>query len=96
MHTTVQHDPYRASEEVLNAITHGIGCLLSIAGLVILVEGAASLGDALKIVCFSVYGASLIVLYAASTLFHGFANHRLVTRLQIFDHAAIYLLIAGS
>ncbi len=83
--------------EILNSITHGIGVLLSIAGLVILVVFAATTtGDAWKIVSFSIYGASLITLFTASTLYHSFRNKRIKHFLNIFDHAAIYILIAGT
>lgn len=84
--------------EILNSITHGIGVLLSIAGLVLLLVFAATTGygDAWKFVSFSVYGASLIVLFTASTLYHGIQNRRIKGFLNIFDHAAIFVLIAGT
>lgn len=84
--------------EILNSITHGIGVLLSIAGLVLLLVFAATTGygDAWKYVSFSVYGASLIVLFSASTLYHGIQNRRIKGFLNLFDHAAIFVLIAGT
>lgn len=81
--------------ERFNALTHLIGLLASIAGLVVLVVLAAQQGDPWKIVSFSLYGAMLILLYGFSTLYHC-ARGRLKAVLQKFDHAAIYLLIAGS
>ncbi len=85
-------------DEILNSITHGIGVLLSIAGLVLLLVFAATTGygDAWKFVSFSIYGASLIVLFTASTLYHGIQNKRIKKFLNIFDHAAIFVLIAGT
>lgn len=83
-------------EEIANSITHGIGFLLSIAGLVVLVVSASYEGDPWKIVSFSVYGASLVILYLASTSYHSFHSPRLKHVLRIIDHCAIYLLIAGT
>ncbi len=85
-------------DELLNSITHGIGVLLSIAGLVLLVVFASirPYGDVWKIVSFSIYGASLINLYVASTLYHSYQNPRVKNFLNLFDHAAIYVLIAGT
>ncbi len=85
-------------DEILNSITHGVGVLLSIAALVILVVFAAGspAGDAWKIVSFSIYGASLIAMFTASTLYHAFRNKRIKAFLNVFDHASIYVLIAGT
>lgn len=83
-------------EELANTITHGIGVAFSIVGLVLLVVRAAMYGDAWEIVSFSIYGASLILLYSASTLYHGFRSPRIKNAMRIFDHSAIYLLIAGT
>lgn len=84
--------------EILNSITHGIGVLLSIAGLVILVvfASATQYGDVWKIVSFSIYGFSLILLFTASTLYHSVLNKRIKAFLNIFDHAAVFILIAGT
>ncbi len=87
---------YEVKEEILNVISHGIGLLLSIAALVLLVVFASLEGTTWHIVSFSVYGASLIVLYSASTLYHYVQHPELRRRLNIFDHAAIYILIAGT
>jgi hemolysin III len=83
-------------EEIANAITHGIGLLLSIAGFVVLLVLAALRGTAWHVVACSVYGATLICLYTASTLYHAVISPRVKRALRIFDHSAIYLLIAGT
>jgi hemolysin III len=85
-----------SAEELANTVTHGIGLLLSITGLVILIVLAAMRGNALRIAGCAVYGATLVCLYAASTLYHGISASRWKRALKIFDHSAIYLLIAGT
>lgn len=87
---------YSKAEEIMNAVTHGIGIALSIAGLVILVVFAAIYGDAWKVVASAIYGASMIVLYTASTLYHSFSKTKAAKKLNMFDHISIYYLIAGS
>jgi len=83
-------------EEIANSITHGIGAGLSIAALVILAVLASRRGDAWRIVSFSIYGATLILLYLSSTLYHSFVNSKIKNFFRILDHSAIYLLIAGT
>ncbi len=85
-------------DELLNSITHGMGVLLSIAALVLLVVFASirPYGDVWKIVSFAVYGTSLIIMYTASTLYHSYQNRKIKEFLNLFDHAAIYVLIAGT
>jgi hemolysin III len=83
-------------EEIANSITHGIGALLSVAGLVVLVVLAAVRADAWAVVSTAIYGATLIMLYTCSTLYHGVRSARAKRLLRKFDHAAIYLLIAGT
>jgi len=83
-------------EEIANSITHGIGAGLSIAALVILVVLASRRGDAWRIVSFSIYGATLFLLYLSSTLYHSFVNPKIKNIFRILDHSAIYLLIAGT
>ncbi len=84
-------------EEWINSATHGIGALLSVVGTVALIAGASQLGgDVWKIVSFSVFGASLILLYMASALYHGARHPRLKTAFKTLDHCAIFLLIAGT
>lgn len=85
-----------SAEELANTITHGIGLALSIAGFVVLLVLAAVRGSPRHIVSCAVYGATLVCLYAASTLYHGIPSPRRKRALRIFDHCAIYLLIAGT
>lgn len=92
----VHYSEYSAAEELANAITHGIGVALSVAGLVILLIMAINTGDPWRIASFTVYGVSLICMYLASTLYHSIRNPRAKYLLKIFDHCAIYLLIAGT
>ena len=88
--------PYPKTEEILNVITHGLGFLLSLAALTLLVVYASIEGNAWHIVSFSVYGISLVTLYLASTLFHMSRKQKLRNILNVFDHSAIYFLIAGT
>jgi len=83
-------------EEIANSITHGIGAGLSIAALVILTVLASRRGDAWRIVSFSIYGATLVLLYLSSTLYHIFLSLKIKNIFRILDHSAIYLLIAGT
>lgn len=83
-------------EELANSITHGIGVLLSIAALTLLVIFASIYGDVWRIVSFSIYGSSLIILYTASTLYHSFRSEKVKHFFKIMDHSSIYLLIAGT
>ncbi len=83
-------------EEVANCVTHGLGLALSLAGLVALILLAWPGGDAWLVVSCAVYGASLVTLYLASTLYHGARTPRAKSLLQALDHCGIYILIAGS
>jgi hemolysin III len=96
MNTQIKVTFYPPLEEKLNVISHGIGFLLSIAALVLLVVYASMYGSVWHVVSYSIYGGSLILLYLASTLYHSTKKPKLRGRLQIFDHAAIYVLIAGT
>ena len=87
---------YSPIEEKINIISHAIGFILSIVALILLVTHANLHGDVWHIVSFSIFGASLIILYAASTFYHNAKKPELRNRLKIIDHAAIYVLIAGS
>jgi hemolysin III len=87
---------YSFGEEVANAVTHGIGALLSIAALVIMVAFAVLVGDAWLVTSVSIYGATLILLYTSSTLYHATAVPAAKNVLQKIDHATIFLLIAGT
>jgi len=87
---------YTLGEEIASSITHGIGAGLAIAALVILIVRAVRHSDAQSVVAVSVYGASLILLYLMSTLYHAITNHRAKTVFKVLDHSCIYLLIAGT
>lgn len=90
------HKSYSLDEEIANAITHGIGTGLSVAGLTLLVVLATLYGDVWRIVSFSIYGSTLILLHLASTLYHSFQHLRVKQVFKIIDHGSIYLLIAGT
>ena len=83
-------------EEVANSISHGIGTLLSASALMLLVTLASYNKNPWQIVSFSIYGTSLFVLYLSSTLYHSFTDKKLKEFFHRMDHAAIYLLIAGT
>lgn len=83
-------------EELANSVTHGIGMVLSIVGLAVLVTVAVLRGTAWHIVSCAIYGATLVLLYTASTLYHSFQQEKIKKIFRIFDHCAIYLLIAGT
>ena len=85
---------YSPAEERLNIVTHFLGLVLSVIGLVLLLMRAA--GSSLHVVSVAIYGVSLIVLYAASTIYHGATHPTRRMRLRTVDHAAIYVLIAGT
>ena len=88
---------YSTSEEIANAVTHGVAALLSIAGLAILVGFAVAYSGApTGITAVSVFGASMIFLYVASTLYHAIPNPKAKQILQRLDHSMIFVLIAGS
>ncbi|WP_114767247.1 PAQR family membrane homeostasis protein TrhA [Vibrio rhodolitus] len=88
---------YSVKEEIANTITHAIGMLLGIVGLVLLlVKAIDHNADALTITSMSIYGSSIILLFLASTLYHAIPYKRAKRALKTFDHCAIYLLIAGS
>jgi len=87
---------YTLGEEITHSITHGIGTGLSIAGLTVLVVLAVLYGNVYQTVGFSIYGATLVILYLASTLYHSFQQPRVKSVFKVIDHAAIYLLIAGT
>ena len=87
---------YTPIEERINIASHAIGLLLSVAALVVLVIHASLHGNAWHIVSFSIFGSSLIILYAASTIYHSAKEPRLRSRLRVMDHASIYVLIAGT
>lgn len=83
-------------EEIANAISHGIGALLAIAGTALMIVVACIFSDAMGIVCSALYGFSLIVLYLMSTLYHAITNRKAKRVFQVFDHCSIFILILGS
>lgn len=87
---------YTPREEQLNVFTHAVGALLSVAATALLVVKASLFGNAWHIVSFSIFGASLMILYTNSTLYHAARKPSLRTKLRILDHTSIYVLIAGS
>jgi hemolysin III len=98
MHIRVQLKPdtYTRGEEIANSLTHGLGLAMSIAGLSVLVTFTALYGDAWTVVGCAVFGASLVLLYTASTLYHALRAPRVKRWLRVLDHGAIFLLIAGT
>ena len=87
---------YSPGEELANRLTHGLGAALSVAGLVLMVFFSARHGDGWQIVSTAIYGSTLVLLYTTSTLYHSFQGERRRVLLRKFDHAAIFLLIAGT
>ena len=87
---------YPPREELANRLTHGLGAALSVAGLGLLVVFSARYGDAWQVVSTAIFGTTLVLLYTSSTLYHSSRDDRRKVLLQKFDHAAIFLLIAGS
>lgn len=87
---------YAFGDELASSVIHGIGILLSIAGLATLVAYAALVGDARAIVSSAVFGTTLILLYTASTLYHAIPGELAKRVLRTLDHIAIFLLIAGT
>ena len=83
-------------EEIVNAIIHGIGALLSIAALVILIVSSVAKGTAWHVVSFTLFGATMVLLYTSSTLVHSFPAGRAKDFFEIMDHSSIYFFIAGS
>lgn len=87
---------YSLGEEIAHGLTHGVGIVLAIAGLCVLVTFSALYGSAVHVVASSIFGASMIVLYTASTLYHSLPMPETKRIMRVVDHASIYLLIAGT
>jgi hemolysin III len=88
--------PQSSGEELANSLTHGLGVFLSIAGLVVMVVEAARFGAARDVVGAAIFGSTLILLYLMSTLYHAFRGPRVKLVFKVFDHSAIFMLIAGT
>lgn len=88
---------YTLSEELISAISHGIGALLAIAGMVLCIVKSAQTRNAIGVVSSSLYGSFMIILYVMSTLYHSFKQNSKVKKVfRIFDHCSIFLLIFGT
>lgn len=87
------HHVYDVAEEWLNSISHGLGLVAAIAGLVLLLLRAE---QPLAVAAAAVYGSTLILMFLSSTLYHAISHQQLKGWLKLFDHSAIYLLIAGT
>ena len=87
---------YSLSEEIANAVSHGVGAILSVAGLTLLMFYAFQQHDTVRIVSFAIYGSSLVSLFLASTIYHALVEPKAKRFFKLLDHCAIYLLIAGS
>lgn len=85
-----------AGEELANALTHGLGATAALAAGAVLVTLTAIYGDGWQLAGAIVFGAATLILYTASTLYHAISNPIAKGRLKVFDHCAIYLLIAGT
>lgn len=94
--TTAQRPRYTPAEELANSLTHGTGALLSVIGLLVLMNAAGERADPLYRWGMAVFGAAMIFMYAVSTLYHGVRNPRWKQTLRLLDHAAIFVLIAGT
>src|SRR5699024_8036421 len=87
---------FSKGEEIANAVIHGIGAMLSIAGLVILIVFSSLYGTAWHVVSFTIFGATMVLLYISSTTVHALPKGKAKDLFEIFDHASIYLFIAGT
>jgi hemolysin III len=88
--------PHHLREEIANALTHGLGATAALAGGAVLITLAALFGDGWQLIGAIVFGVCLLLLYLASTLYHAIQHPVTKARLKVFDHCAIYLLIAGT
>ncbi|KAB8127842.1 hemolysin III family protein [Gracilibacillus oryzae] len=87
---------FSKGEEIANSITHGIGMVLSIAGLVILIVFASLYGTAWHVISFTVFGATMVLLYTSSTMLHSLPKGRAKNVFEVLDHSSIYFFIAGT
>jgi hemolysin III len=92
----MENDPRYFKQELANALTHGLGAVLSAVGLAFLIAKAQRLGGPEVLASFVVYGAAITFLFTASTLYHSFHRQRTKRALQVADHIGIYLMIAGT
>lgn len=87
---------FTKGEEIANAITHGVAALLSVAGLVVLIVSSAINGTALHVVTFTIFGATMVILYTSSTFVHALPKGKAKDVFEVLDHSSIYLFIAGT
>ncbi|MEG1800709.1 MAG: hemolysin III family protein [Oscillospiraceae bacterium] len=87
---------YTFGEEIFNSVSHGVGAVLSVVGASVITTLAVCFGDKVSIFASVVYGLSLIILYTMSTLYHAFPSQKIKEIFRVFDHASIFILIAGS
>jgi hemolysin III len=87
---------YTLGEEIANAVTHGIGVLMAIAGLVLLIVFSSIYGNSWYVVSLTIYGSALVILYTMSTIYHSLPRGKAKDIFEILDHSSIYLLIAGT
>lgn len=87
---------YSKGEEIANAITHGIGVLLSVAALVLLIVYSSLYGNAWHIVSFTIFGTTMLLLYTSSTMVHSLRKGKAKNVFEILDHSSIYFFIAGT
>jgi len=92
----MQPPPYSTREEVANSISHGLGLVLALVALPVLVLAAIEMGNVRFLIGVSVFGGTMVLLYLASTLYHSVSHEAAKQLFRIFDHTAIFLLIAGS
>jgi len=96
MTDSLSHGRLSLGEEIASAVSHGVGALASVGAGAVLITYAALTGDVWAIVGASIFVASLVLLYTASTLYHAIPWDRAKAKLRVFDHCAIYILIAGT
>lgn len=94
--TEYEHDHESPREELANAITHGVGAAASVVGAIVLVVLAAAYGNGWQLAGAIVFGLALVLLYVASTLYHSSKDRIMRGRMKVFDHCAIFVLIAGT
>ncbi|MGC9932491.1 PAQR family membrane homeostasis protein TrhA [Priestia aryabhattai] len=87
---------FTRGEEIANAITHGVGAVLSIVGLTLLIVLSSLEGTPWHVISFTIYGITMLLLYVSSTLVHSFPEGKVKDLFEIFDHSSIYLFIAGT
>lgn len=96
MTTVKKFNTQSLGEEIANAVSHGVGSLLAVAACVIVIVRAAFNSTAIGVVSASIYGASLILLYTFSSLYHSLTNFKAKSLFQVFDHCSIFFLILGT